>query len=286
MKREFSFTVAISVALLLHAVLAIILKYNPLVAATPVPLANAKPPVTLRFVEVPPTAKAVEAPPPSAKYLSDANRKAGPIEPNKLKPQRPQVQQYGSAPARRPGGSEVVERSATQQPSAPDLQPSTPPPTIEDPQSEPAPKLAQGALKDLDRFIGKGGSGSGSGSGSGDEIGSVPTGDTGSGVFFDTQGYDLGPWANRVIAMVRKNWIVPVAADLGLKGIVGISFQVDRSGKILNPQIIAPCEVPSYNQAALQALMITDPFPPLPADFPRPVLPAVFRFYYNTPVPE
>ena len=285
MKRDVSFTVAISVALLLHAVLGIVMKYNPLVAATPVPAAAAKPPVTMRFVEVPPNAKAVEAPSPAAKYASDANRKAGPIKPNKLKPQPPKVQQYASS--KRPsGGSEVVERSTSEQPTERELQPSAESPKIDDPKGEPAPKLAEGALKDLDRFIGSGNSGSGTGSGSGEEIGSVPTGDTGSGVFFDTQGYDLGPWANRVIAMVRKNWIVPVAADLGLKGIVGISFQVDRSGKILNPQIILSSDVPSYNQAALQALMITDPFPPLPADFPRPRLPAVFRFYYNSPVPD
>ena len=285
MKKDASFTVAISVALLLHAVLGIVMKYNPLVAATPVPAAAAKPPVTMRFVEVPPNAKAAEAPSPAAKYASDANRKAGPIEPNKLKPQPPKVQQYASSKGRS-GGSEVVERSTGEQPTARELQPSAESPKVNDPAGEPAPKLAEGALKDLDRFIGSGNSGSGTGSGSGDEIGSVPTGDTGSGVFFDTQGYDLGPWANRVIAMVRKNWIVPVAADLGLKGIVGISFQVDRSGKILNPKIVLSSEVPSYNQAALQALMITDPFPPLPADFPRPLLPAVFRFYYNSPVPD
>jgi protein TonB len=284
MKKEFSFTVAVTVALLLHAVLGVFMKYNPLVAATPTAPLNAKPPVTMNFVEVPPTAKAVEAPIPTAKHASDANRKAGPVIPNKLKPQRPQVQQYAKSSGSS-GRSEMVERSTQQQPSARELQPSTAPPKIEDPSTEPAPKLAEGALRDLDRYIGQG-SGSGSGSGSGDELGGVPTGDPGSGVFFDTQGYDLGPWANRVIAMVRKNWIVPVAAELGLKGIVGISFQVDRSGKILNPKIISTSNVPSYDQAALQALMITDPFPPLPADFPRPLLPAVFRFYYNTPVKD
>jgi TonB family protein len=285
MKTEFSFTVAITVALLLHAILGIFMKYNPLADATPIAPMNAKPPVTMNFVEVPQNAKAVEAPIPSAKHASDANRKAGPLVPNKLKPQRPQVRQYASSKGSS-GRSEVIEQPKEPQPSANELQPSAPSSRNDVPNGEPAPKLAEGALNNLDRYLGSGGSGSGAGNGSGDELGGVPTGDPGSGVFFDTQGYDLGPWANRVIAMVRKNWIVPVAADLGLKGIVGISFQVDRSGKILNPKIIAPSNVPSYDQAALQALMITDPFPPLPADFPRPLLPAVFRFYYNTPVKD
>jgi TonB family protein len=289
-KKEFSFTIALSVALLLHAVLGIFLKYNPLVAATPAMPLNAKPPVTLRFVDVPQNAKSVQAPIPSAKYASDANRKAGPLVPNKLKPQQPKIPQYASSKGSSGSRSQAVQRPMPPQPqpSAPEQQQSTTPPgqTTNDPAAVPAPKLAEGALNNLDRYLGGSSSGSGSGNGNDDEIGSMPAGDPGSGVFFDTQGYDLGPWANRVIAMVKRNWIVPVAADLGLKGIVGISFQVDRNGKILNPTIISSSQVPSYDQAALQALMISDPFPPLPADFPRPKLPAVFRFYYNTPVNE
>jgi TonB family protein len=146
--------------------------------------------------------------------------------------------------------------------------------------------LAEGALQNLDRFIGKGSSGSGSGNGSADQEGSVPSGDNGSGVFFDTQGYDLGPWGNHVVGIVRRNWIVPVAAELGLKGVVAISFKVDRNGKILNPTIISGSGVPSFDQAALQALQISNPFPPLPPDFPRDNLPGGFRFYYNIPVPD
>ncbi|HSE39631.1 MAG TPA: hypothetical protein VLH08_02600, partial [Acidobacteriota bacterium] len=142
MKKEFSFTIALSVALLLHAVLGIFLKYNPLVAATPVMPLNAKPPVTLRFVDVPPNAKSVQAPIPTAKYGSDANRKAGPLVPNKLKPQRPQVPQYASSKGSSGGRSQVVERSTAPQPSATDVQPSTTPPapTSNDPASIPAPK--------------------------------------------------------------------------------------------------------------------------------------------------
>src|SRR5262249_51981172 len=140
-----------------------------------------------------------------------------------------------SAPAHpsTPSVSAPAPSTAQQQPSAEAEQPS-------DQGDLPAPKLADGALQDLDRFIGKSGSGnSGSGNGSVDQEGSVPTGDTGSGVFFDTQGYDLGPWGNHVVAIVRRNWIVPVAAELGVKGIVAISFKVDRSGKIIEPKIIS-----------------------------------------------
>lgn len=290
MKKEFSFTLALTVALVVHVLLAVLMKYNPLVAAPATPSVMNSP-VTMQFVEVPQNAQASSMPVPNTKYGSDANRKAGPLIPNKIKPSEPRIKQYASikgqsarssapAPSSTPSAA-VPEPAPAKTESSPEAN------TTNEPGDLPAPKLAEGALENLDRFIGKGGSGnSGSGNGSVDQEGSVPTGDTGSGVFFDTQGYDLGPWGNHVVAIVRRNWIVPVAAELGVKGIVAISFQVDRSGKILNPKIISSSNVSSFDQAALQALMISNPFPPLPADFPRPNLPAVFRFYYNIPVPE
>ena len=139
-------------------------------------------------------------------------------------------------------------------------------------------KLAQ-SLNNLDQYIGTGSQGGGS------DSGDLPSGDPGSGVFFDTQGFDLGPWANRVVAIVRSNWIIPVAAELGVKGIVGVAFQVQRSGEIVNIHVISPSETPSFDQAAVNALKSSSPLPPLPADFPRAILPGVFRFYYNVPVP-
>lgn len=289
MKKEFSFTLALTVALVVHVLLAVLMKYNPLSAAPATPNMAMNSPVTMQFVESPPNAPTSPEPPIAAKHLSDANRKAGPLIPNKTPPTQPQIRQYPSfkgqsarsapAPSSTPSASAAAPSTAQQQPSA-EAEPSN------DQGDLPAPKLAEGALQDLDRFIGKGSSGSGSGNGSADQEGSVPSGDPGSGVFFDTQGYDLGPWGNHVVAIVRRNWIVPVAAELGLKGIVAISFKVDRSGKIIDPKIISSSNVSSFDQAALQALMISNPFPPLPPDFPRPNLPAVFRFYYNIPVPD
>jgi protein TonB len=286
MKKEFSFTLALTVALCVHVLLAVLMKYNPLAAAPAAPSTAMNSPVTMQFVESPPSAKTSAEPPIAAKHVSDANRKAGPLIPNKINPPKPKIRQY-------PSFKGQSAKSAPSSPStaAPAPQPASPEPAAPSkseaepgPGDLPAPRLAEGALENLDRFIGKGGSGSGNGSA--DQEGSVPTGDTGSGVFFDTQGYDLGPWGNHVVAIVRRNWIVPVAAELGLKGIVAISFKVNRNGKILNPTIISGSGVPSFDQAALQALQISNPFPPLPPDFPRETLPAVFRFYYNIPVPD
>jgi protein TonB len=291
-RKEIPFAAAVVAALVFHALLGVFLKYNPLVAAAPAaPGPAPRPPMTMRFVEVPEGAKTVPSPPSSAKHVSDANRKAGPLIPVPKQPDAPKVRQYASAGNGRSAAPSASVAPGNQQAlQSPEPVVKGPDLPSEIPQSEEGEIPAATAeslsksLKDLDQFIGTGTEGS---SGSGiPQPGGVPTGDPGSGVFFDTQGYDLGPWGNRVVALVKKNWIVPVAAELGLKGIVGISFQVDRRGRILNPQIVSSSGISSFDQAALAAVHSSDPLPALPEDFPRNALPAVFRFYYNIPVPD
>jgi TonB family protein len=145
------------------------------------------------------------------------------------------------------------------------------------------PELAA-SLKDLDRYISSG-SGGNTGGGGGGSGGGQGQDDNAAGAYFDTQGYDLGPWGDQVVALVRRNWSVPPAADLGMKGIVSIAFNVNRNGRLEDIRIISSSGIPSFDQAAVNALKISDPFIPLPTDFPRPKLPAVFRFFYNVPVP-
>jgi TonB family protein len=291
MKREFPFWWAFFIAILLHAVLGAVLKRNPLLLAATLPAVSAAP-LQMHFVESPPNAKNVPVP-PKTNYLSDANRKAGPLV---ASPKR-EVRTTEYAKGVFPQGKTTAEpqrRAAVQPPAG--SQGSIPLPKIDEPPAEdssPAdihigasqadPQKLSQSLENLDQFIGRPGSDSGSG---GSESGDLPSGDPGSGVFFDTQGFDLGPWANRVVAIVRTNWIIPVAAELGVKGIVGVAFKVERSGRIVDIQVISTSDVPSFDQAAANALKASSPLPPLPPDFPRPLLPGVFRFYYNVPVPH
>ena len=276
MKREFPFSLAILAALIAHLLFGIVLKRNAfLIAANPVP--PSRQPMTVRFVEVPPDAKPITKAPPTKNFSVD-NYKAGSLHPVKGNPGRPGL-------PGNPGPAAPVQgrRSApVQQPSNPSSGQGLAPILKEENSTESSgvasrPGALSKSLENLNQFIQPGG-------GSGGE-GGAPTEDPGSGVFFDTQGFDLGPWANRVVAIVKRNWIIPVTAELGLRGIVGVSFQVDRSGRILNPTIISSSTIPSYDQSALNALIASSPLPPLPPDFPRQVLPGVFRFYYNVPVP-
>lgn len=146
------------------------------------------------------------------------------------------------------------------------------------------PDLAT-SLQHLDRYISSGGGGGGNSHG-GAGSGGQGQDDSAAGAYFDTQGYDLGPWGDQVVALVKRNWSIPPAADLGMKGIVSVAFNVDRNGHLEDIRIISPSGIPSFDQAAVNALKISDPFIPLPSDFPRPKLPAVFRFFYNVPVPS
>lgn len=279
-KSDYSFIIAFFAAVILHAALALFLRANPLGAANPVNITPQKEPVTLRFVEVPPNTRAVPFTPNTDK-LSDVNRIAGPLV-------KPRQQRAPSAPAsegRRPqptpSQQQAPQAAQNQEPVRSMPQQQAPPDSNGELNNQQQARLSQ-SLDNLDQFIGKG-NGS-SGNGSGDSGPATP--DPGSGVYFDTRGYDLGPWANRVIAIVKSNWLIPVAADLGQKGVVGVAFEVDRDGHVNNIRIVSTSKIISFDQAAVNSLKTSNPFPPLPADFPRPVLPGVFRFYYNTPVPD
>jgi TonB family protein len=295
MKREFPFWWSFFIAILIHTLLGFVLKRNPLLLAATPPIVRPAP-LQMHFVESPPSAKTVAAP-PKTPYLSDANRKAGPLVASPKRELKTTEYAKGILRQGRPNSppSAPPGRAPTVSPPGASQQ-STPLPKIEETPSEssgPAdihmgssqgdPKKLSQSLQNLDQFIG---SGSGQSSGGG-ESGDLPSGDTGSGVFFDTQGFDLGPWANRVVAIVRSNWIIPVAAELGVKGIVGVAFKVEKStGRIIDIEIVRTSEIPSFDQAAANALKSSSPLPPLPPDFPRPLLPGVFRFYYNTPIPQ
>jgi TonB family protein len=295
MKKEFPFGWALLFALVVHALVGIFLKQNPLLIAAPVPLSNASGPVKMHFVESPPQAKSLPAN-ADAKYLSDATRKAGPVVKTEKREQK-SMQYAQKAPGPKqarplaksgrsnPGGEPEREMGSLPSIERPALEQTPGPGDYRIPPSGRDEKKLADSLQNLDQFIGKGEESGRQGSGSPGD-GDLPSGDPGSGVFFDTQGFDLGPWANRVVAIVRSNWIVPVAAELGVKGVVSVAFKVERSGRIIDIRVISPSGTPSFDQAAMNALKTSSPFPALPADFPRPVLPGVFRFYYNVPVPS
>lgn len=108
---------------------------------------------------------------------------------------------------------------------------------------------------------------------------------TGSGdsqglIQFDSKGVDFGPWLRRFVAQVKRNWFVPQAAMI-MKGHVVITFNIHRNGAITDIEVKKPSSIESFNLAAVNALMSSNPTQPLPAEYPSETAFFTVTFLYN-----
>lgn len=101
---------------------------------------------------------------------------------------------------------------------------------------------------------------------------------------FDTKGVEFGPWIRRFISQVRRNWFVPMAA-MTMRGRVVITFFVHRNGALTDVTVIRPSEIESFNQAAVNALLASNPTTPLPPEYPDDRAFFTVTFYYNEAPP-
>src|SRR5436190_5640157 len=105
---------------------------------------------------------------------------------------------------------------------------------------------------------------------------------------FDTKGVEFGPWLNRFIAQLRRNWyaILPYEAMLGTKGHVAITFNVHKTGALTDVSVVGPCPIDAFNNAAFGALMATNPTSPIPAAYPDEKAVFTVTFFYNETPPR
>ena len=97
---------------------------------------------------------------------------------------------------------------------------------------------------------------------------------------FDTKGVEFGPWIRRFVAQVRRNWFVPMAA-MTMRGHVVLTFNVHRNGALTDVQVIQPSTIESFNVAAMNALLASNPTEPLPPEYPADKAFFTVTFYYN-----
>ncbi|MCC7123355.1 MAG: TonB family protein [Acidobacteria bacterium] len=102
----------------------------------------------------------------------------------------------------------------------------------------------------------------------------------GPAIQFDTKGVEFGPWIRRFVAQVKRNWFVPYAA-MSLRGRVVITFNVHRNGAITDVTVIGPSGVESFNLAARNALLASNPTAPLPPEYPDDKAFFTVTFFYN-----
>jgi TonB family protein len=101
---------------------------------------------------------------------------------------------------------------------------------------------------------------------------------------FDTKGVEFGPWIRRFVSQVRRNWFVPMAA-MSMRGRVVITFFVHRSGALTDVTVVRPSEIESFNIAAVNALLASNPTIALPPEYPDDKAFFTVTFYYNESPP-
>jgi outer membrane biosynthesis protein TonB len=109
-------------------------------------------------------------------------------------------------------------------------------------------------------------------------------------VSFDTKGYDLGAYITQVLRIIERNWksnIPPAARWQGQEGAVFVSLSIVRDHETQTEKAIIRLNQswssgkPAFDQAALMALEISSPLPPLPDFFPHDQLDGRLGFLYN-----
>ncbi len=98
---------------------------------------------------------------------------------------------------------------------------------------------------------------------------------------FNINQIDISPWARDVVEKIQKNWAIPTSQDDDEKNVVEITVSIGKNGDLLNVGIRNSSAHPTLDQAALNAVRISAPFPKLPDNFPNDNLEAHFLFQYN-----
>jgi TonB family protein len=105
----------------------------------------------------------------------------------------------------------------------------------------------------------------------------------------DPQGADFKPYLTRILAIVRANWrhVIPESARLGtVRGRTVLEFIIDRDGKIPKLVTAQSSGLEPLDRAAIAGLSMSDPLPPLPADFKGMQVRLAFSFAYNMPAAQ
>ncbi|MEZ5417855.1 MAG: TonB family protein [Vicinamibacterales bacterium] len=244
-----------------------------------------------RFVIVEPLRDVPAPAPPKAPEISDMDRQAAAPEiaerPENALPfsrgdtterveAAPEERARGRGPDPEPAPP-APERAVENAPPVPEAESAMalPPQAQPQPRTRPPGGALGEALRDLQKYVDQ-------------QTFNNPGGgvnEFGPAIQFDTKGVEFGPWIRRFVAQVKRNWLVPNAA-MAMRGRVVIQFNVHRDGTITDLQVVRPSEIDSFNRAAVNALMMSNPTTPLPPEYPDDRAFFTVTFFYNeSPVP-
>jgi TonB family protein len=101
----------------------------------------------------------------------------------------------------------------------------------------------------------------------------------------DPEGADFRAYLAQILRIVRTNWrrIIPESVRMGtLRGRTVIEFIINRDGSIPKLVTADPSGSDALDRAAVAGLSMSNPLPPLPADFKGNQVRLAFSFGYNT----
>jgi len=144
------------------------------------------------------------------------------------------------------------------------------PPPVAAPAGPPGPSSLSRTLRDLDRRLAEAGP-RGTVTGTGQQMGPL---------FFDPEGADFTVWINHFKNEVYRNWLIPQAVLLGIRGHVDLEFTVERDGSVTGLKLVKSIGNPALDKAAANAI-IASRFMPLPSDFAPPRVTMQVSFFYG-----
>ena len=106
-------------------------------------------------------------------------------------------------------------------------------------------------------------------------------------ILSDTMGVDFGPYLQRIVQDVRKNWydLIPESAELK-KGKLVIEFAITKDGQVAGMKLVASSGDVALDRPAWGSITDSNPFPPLPSEFGGQDLALRFTYYYLGPHPD
>lgn len=101
------------------------------------------------------------------------------------------------------------------------------------------------------------------------------------GISLDMNQVDLAPWAQKVVERIQKNWTVADSQDIGIENSVRIALLLKKNGELTSLELLESSDTLALDQAAVRAINMSRPFPPLPKDYPLKTMEVVLQFQYE-----
>jgi TonB family protein len=102
-------------------------------------------------------------------------------------------------------------------------------------------------------------------------------------IISDTEGLDFTGYLKDITDRVRSHWFskIPDGAKQGQKGGVQVTFTILRDGAIQAARVSKGSGTVSFDQASLESVEASAPFPALPPRFKQDRIVVQLSYFYN-----